>query len=93
MQNDMSSGLKQSNLTLNFEHHEKGSLMSLKDFQVAFAECLATFFLVFLIGASKNNVATSHIHPYAIGFGLCALVYTFGPISGGQMNPSGNITL
>jgi aquaporin Z len=93
MQDDMSSGLGQANLTLQYEkHRKKGSGFKLKDLQIFFAEYLGTFILAFLIASTKtaNNAI---LVPFAIGSGLIALIHMFGPISGGQFNPAATLAL
>lgn len=87
MQNDMSTGLGQSDLTLKYDQNQglTKSGFKWKDVQVASAEFIGTFFLAFVIAGSKNSAALA---PVGIGFGLVALVYCTGPISGGQLNPA-----
>lgn len=65
--------------------------MTIKDFQVAAAEFIGTFMLAFIIGATKNSPAGSAA--IGIGFGLVALVYITGNISGGQLNPAVSVGL
>lgn len=89
MNSDLSSGTTRSDLSVNYHHHDhgQGSVMTKKDYRVASGEFLGTFFLAMLICASKNNM-NPESHPFAIGFGLIALIYAFAPVSGGQFNPA-----
>jgi aquaporin Z len=94
MKADMSSALGVADLTLNYEHHKGGvkAKFTLKDFQVACAELIGTFFLALIIGSTKIT-ASPGAAPFAIGFGLVALVYSFGAVSGAQLNPAVTIGL
>eukprot|EP01032_Pedospumella_encystans_P012521 gene12521-14481_t len=60
-------------------------IFTVKVLQVATAEFTGTFFLAFFI--SSNSVSASAA-PYAIGFGLIAMIYIFAGISGAQFNPA-----
>lgn len=97
MQTDMATGFGQADLSLRYDLHEGGfrgfSVFSikLKDLQVALAEFIGTFFLALIIGCSK--IITAGSAALGIGFGLTALVYLTGPISGGQLNPAVTIGL
>jgi aquaporin Z len=53
-------------------------------------EFFGTFTLVFIIGASgaENNLADKSHRPIAIGFGLMAMIFMGGHISGGHYNPA-----
>lgn len=90
MKSQIATGYDHANLTLDYEHHQKGTF-KLKDLQVALAEFCGTFLLAFIIGATKNSPPGSQ--GIAIGFGLTALIYTFGKISGGQFNPAVSVGL
>lgn len=89
MQQQISTYSGQANLTLKYKHHDGGGFSGLKrkDFQVMSAEFVGTFFLSLIIGATKVT-SYPQSQPVAIGFGLVALVYCTGPISGGQLNPA-----
>lgn len=60
-------------------------VFTIRALQVASAEFTGTFFLAFFI--SSNSVSGSAA-PYAIGFGLIAMIYIFAGISGAQFNPA-----
>eukprot|EP01038_Epipyxis_sp_PR26KG_P011084 gene11084-14879_t len=105
MINDMAPGLGQADLTLNYKLHNRNEAQSglskslyqstkltLRDFQVGFAELIGTFFLTLIIGCTKITLAPG-VAPFAIGLGLVAIVYTTGPISGGMVNPAVTIGL
>lgn len=89
---DLLLGLGQADLSLQFSHHEKGSFIKIKDIQVGLAEFIGTFFLAFVIGATKVT-SNPTAQPFAIGTALIALVYTLGPVSGGQLNPAVSLGL
>ena len=95
MKSDMASGFGQADLTLNYQHREggvKNKKFSWKDFQVASAEFVGTFFLAFCVSATKV-ITIAGAAPFAIGLGLVTLVYTTGQVSGGQLNPAVTIGL
>jgi aquaporin Z len=58
--------------------------------QVASAEFTGTFFLAFFI---SSNFVSGGAAPYAIGFGLIAMIYIFAGISGAQFNPAVSLSL
>ena len=96
MKSDLASGLNQADLHLQYQHHEGGIKggFRLKDLQVSSAEFFGTFFLAFIISMTKVNLAASpETIPIAVGFGLVAIVYFCGPISGGMVNPAVTIAL
>ena len=65
-------------------------IFTVRALQVASAEFTGTFFLAFFI--SSNSVSQSAA-PYAIGFGLIAMIYIFAGISGAQFNPAVSVAL
>lgn len=65
-------------------------IFTVKALQVASAEFTGTFFLAFFI--SSNSVSAGAA-PYAIGFGLIAMIYIFAGISGAQFNPAVSVAL
>ena len=89
MQRQISTSTGHADLTLRYKHNDGGGFSGLKrkDFQVMSAEFVGTFFLALIIGATKVT-SFPQSQPVAIGFGLVALVYCMGPISGGQLNPA-----
>lgn len=53
------------------------------------AEFLGTFLLTVIVGLNITSCESdTGFGPIAIGCGLMVLVYTFGPISGGHLNPA-----
>lgn len=52
-------------------------------------EFIATFFLVFTVGASVRTVTS--LAPLAIGAALMVMVYAGGHISGGYYNPAATL--
>lgn len=60
--------------------------------QIATAECFGTFFLAMIVTASAI-LGHDGFAPFSVGFGLCALIYTIAPVSGGQFNPCVSIAL
>jgi aquaporin Z len=96
MKSDLSTGVNQADLRLKYQHHEGGIKggFKLKDLQVSTAEFVGTFFLAFIISMTKTVVGSSpESVPMAIGFGLVAIVYFCGPISGGMVNPAVTVAL
>ena len=55
-------------------------------------ELLGTFFLILIIGLSADFIAIG-FGPIAIGFGLAALVYMGGHISGAHYNPAVSLAM
>lgn len=55
MQQDLSSGLAQSDLTIPYHHNDGGPLAGIKkkDAQVFVGEVVATFLLCFLVASTK----------------------------------------
>jgi aquaporin Z len=97
MKHDLSTGIQQADLRLKYQHHEGGIKggFKLKDFQVASAEFVGTFFLAFIVSMTHNvvNGTSAESVPMAVGFGLAAIVYFCGPISGGMVNPAVTMAL
>jgi glycerol uptake facilitator-like aquaporin len=65
-------------------------VFTVRALQVASAEFTGTFFLAFFI---SSNSVSGVAAPYAIGFGLIAMIYIFAGISGAQFNPAMSIGL
>jgi aquaporin Z len=65
-------------------------IFTIRALQVASAEFTGTFFLAFFISSNSVSGAAA---PYAIGFGLIAMIYIFAGISGAQFNPAVSIGL
>lgn len=68
MHHDLSSGLSQSDLTIDYRHNEKGvgAGFQKKDIQVFVGEVICTFLLCFIVAASKytgnNGTNDAHAH-------------------------------
>lgn len=95
MRGEYATGEGQADLTLEFNHHKDGVKggFKLKDFQVASAEFIGTFYLCFVIAMTGPGNNLSAYAPYAIGFALTSAVYMTGPISGGMVNPAVTLAL
>ena len=59
----------------------------IRSIQMICAEIIGSFFLAMLIAASKITLEADSA-PFAVGFGLIGLIYTFAPISGAHLNPA-----
>jgi aquaporin Z len=94
MKKNVTSGLGHNDLTVEYYDHTRGKDKALgyRDFQVAVGEFVGTFFLAFIIAATKNNPAAGS-QPLAIGLGLIGVIHMMAPISGSQLNPAVSIGL
>ena len=93
-------GLRGSRVVIN------GELKSIEFWRSVIAECLATFFFVFLAcittlpwkkGTDSRLIHDSHTQliQVAMGFGLslAAMVHCFSHVSGGHINPAVSISM
>jgi len=55
---------------------------------VLLAEVIGTAILVFTIFGATDKAASSNLAGVTIGFSLAAVIWMFGPISGGSLNPA-----
>jgi aquaporin Z len=77
---------------LDLEFKRRKGAFERHDFRIMVAEFIGTFFLAFTVAATQTTEFVANRGIY-IGFVLTSLIYAFGPISGGQLNPAVSLAL
>jgi aquaporin Z len=75
----------------NPSSHDVVPLWRLAEFKILTMEFVCTFFFVLIIACTK--LSDMSVPAMSIGLGLCSIVYIFGPLGGGIVNPAVTLAL